>query len=388
MAMRLVPTFPTKKFVDPNDPTQGQTLDALMLRQKNLLAQQPQTPEKIASPWQGAALMASGLVNSIQQVQASKQETAGRDLLAQAMAQRDPVTGDITPQAQQTILKLDPDLGYKVISDAVNAARERTINEREKQETIETEKRNRNSWGPVPPEVAAARGIKDPSGFQYNVLTGDIEPIDKSAKTNIDLGGDSLDKELGKKTGEVWSGYQEGANVAGGMKREMEVLNELLKLAPQGPLVGKLQEMFPGVNSAGAAAQSIIKRLAPSMRVSGSGSTSDIEYAGMLRSLQNLGNYPEANAFIGAMITAKADIDIQRGAIVDQYTIDHDQAKAVAALNALNRQSIMTPQLRKLIEAVGPDAATQPDAGGGGGGGGGGGTPAKTKEDILKELGL
>jgi hypothetical protein len=118
--------FVTKKTVDPNDPTSGQTLDALMLRQKMLLQQsQEAAPKQIQSPWQGAALLGNTLVNSLQQSRAMEQEKGGRELLAKAITtMRDPTTGDLTPQGQATIMKLDPDIGYKFIADTITARRE------------------------------------------------------------------------------------------------------------------------------------------------------------------------------------------------------------------------------------------------------------------------
>jgi hypothetical protein len=121
--MRLFPSFGTKKTVDPNDPTSGQTLDALMLRQKSLLQQAPEAPKQIASPWQGAALLGNTLVNSLQQSRAMEQEKAGRDLMAKTIAGINYDTG-ITPEQSATLMRLDPDTGLKFISDAITARRE------------------------------------------------------------------------------------------------------------------------------------------------------------------------------------------------------------------------------------------------------------------------
>jgi hypothetical protein len=121
--MRLIPTSITQKTIDPNDPTGGMTLDALMQRQKQLVQSRPEVPAQIASPWQGAALMANTFVNSLGQVRAQQQEKAGRDLMAQTIAGIDPVKG-ATPEQQATMMRLDPDTSMKYIADAMQARRQ------------------------------------------------------------------------------------------------------------------------------------------------------------------------------------------------------------------------------------------------------------------------
>jgi flagellar biosynthesis GTPase FlhF len=245
----------------------------------------------------------------------------------------------------------------KIAGEQRTHTQEEIVNEREKQEEIEKEKRNRNQYIPLTPEVAAQYGIKDPSGFQYNTLTKEVEPIDKSAKTTIDLGGSSLEKELGTQVGKNWGGYLKAATTSAGTMQDMELVKQLLPMAPQGPIIGDIAKAFPGISSAGAAFQSIVNRVAPTLRVEGSGATSDIEYDGMVRSLPNLSNRPEANALIAGMMQAKAQINIERGKIIQQYMVDHDQTKAQAAMAVLDSKSIMTPELQRLISQVGPAGA-------------------------------
>lgn len=120
--MRLIPTSITQKMVDPANPTGGLTLEALVARQKALRDASPVAPAQIASPWQGAAFMANSFVNSLQQKQAMDQETAGRQALAQAMSGVDYTTG-ANPQQIAEISKYDPDLGQRMVADAIGAAR-------------------------------------------------------------------------------------------------------------------------------------------------------------------------------------------------------------------------------------------------------------------------
>ena len=194
--------------------------------------------------------------------------------------------------------------------------------------------------------------------------------VNSGSVTNINMPNESqgaLNKELAKNEAGIWSAYMQQGSKAASAKADLSMLQEVLQYAPQDPITGRLAQAFPGFSSAGAAASSIIKRVAPTLRVEGSGSTSDIEYAGMLDSLPSLQNYPEANAAILSMMQAKADIDMQRSQIISGF-LNSDQSPeqarvARAQLSELNGRSIMTPQLQQIIGNLG---------GGGGGDVGGG----------------
>lgn len=177
--------------------------------------------------------------------------------------------------------------------------------------------------------------------------------------TTVNVGG-SAQSELSKKTdaeeatalGAILKALPKAAAVTA----DLDLLTEVLQYAPQDPISGRIAQLFPGVSSAGAAAQSIIKRVAPSLRVEGSGSTSDIEYKGMLESLPSLVNYPEANMAIAGMMRAKAQLDIERGNIVRQWQ-DSDRSPEATqamrnALTELDTRSIMTPETRRLISGM------------------------------------
>lgn len=121
--MRLIPTSLTQRTVDPNDPTGGMTIDALRARQLALQDATPRAPAQIASPWQGLAFMADRLVNNVQQKQAAAEEAAGRQKLAQIMGGINYDTG-ATPQQIAALETLDPDLGTRMVADAIRARRE------------------------------------------------------------------------------------------------------------------------------------------------------------------------------------------------------------------------------------------------------------------------
>lgn len=206
-------------------------------------------------------------------------------------------------------------------------------------------------------QEAASFGL-DPKK-SYNVTTG----ADGTKATAIGGGGVSvtvggegepsdgeLRKTLMKSEGELWGSYLTAGNNSAGTAQDMELLGQLIEFAPQGPIEGNLARMFPGVSSAGAAFTSVVSRVAPTLKVPGSGATSDIEYEGMLASLPKLGNQPEANRAIAAMMSAKAQINMDRAEVVSQYQnglIDAPTARQ--AINEIDRRSIMTPEMRRLF---------------------------------------
>lgn len=178
-----------------------------------------------------------------------------------------------------------------------------------------------------------------------------------------DVGGDGdLRKKLSEGEGKRWSDLQAAGVTAAGLNQDLGVLDELIKIAPQGPVIGRLAEYFPEGTDAGAAFQSIISRAAPGLRVEGSGATSDIEYNGMLASLPRMRNSPEANRLILETMRAKSDINIRRAQIVNDFQNDVISAsQARERLNSLNQQSILSPGLKAILGAAGNDEAPKAD---------------------------
>jgi hypothetical protein len=176
-----------------------------------------------------------------------------------------------------------------------------------------------------------------------------------------DAGEKKQREAAGAKEGERWDAMEASGSVAGTQKQQLLVLDDLIKIAPQGPITGRLAEMFPGFTSAGAAFNSITKSIAPTLRTPGSGSTSDIEYEGMLNSLARLSNNPDANQLINDMMKAKADINIERADVVTAWRNEELTSKqARSKLSELNKRSIMTPKMRKMLDDVGGAEANDP----------------------------
>lgn len=250
------------------------------------------------------------------------------------------IDADTTLNDQQKVLfKANPDLYAKRFSPA--AYRPLTAEER-------------TTFG-IKPEVPAYMTAEGPK-----VLGG--------GGTTVNIGGDTdadakMREELNKKRGADLAKYQAAANTSAGSLQDFQVLDELITMAPQGPVTGRLAQTFPGVSSAGVLFNSFVNRIAPTLRVEGSGATSDIEYEGMLRSLPSLVNKPEANSAISEVFKQKAEINLKRGDIITQY--ENGQITAAQMrdqLNTLNRQSILSPRLKQMIGDMG--GGPRPVAGG------------------------
>lgn len=210
-------------------------------------------------------------------------------------------------------------------------------------------------------------GEEATKSFQQDVNTKEWKPVVSGGgtqiTTNLPGGGDKLDERLDINEGDTWTGFQNSRNVAGASQNDFRMMGELIKMAPQGPIMGTLASLpiLKNFSNAGVAFNSIVKRIAPTMRVAGSGSTSDLEYQGMLDSLSALQNYPEANSLILGMMQAKAALDMERGNIVDQYrngafSPDPQQNKILARqkLSEISNRNIEPPELKALREkAVG-----------------------------------
>jgi hypothetical protein len=174
---------------------------------------------------------------------------------------------------------------------------------------------------------------------------------------------EALRKKLMEAEGVAWGDYLKAGSTASGMRQDMELLGQVIEMAPQGPVTGRLAEAFPGVSDAAGVFQSVVKRIAPSLRVEGSGAQSDIEYNGFLQSLPSLSNRPEANRAIKTFLEAKAAINMERGQVIQQYQNGEiDAASARMKIKDIDSRSIMSPELEGLLGAMdgGAGAAAAP----------------------------
>ena len=132
-------------------------------------------------------------------------------------------------------------------------------------------------------------------------------------------------------------------------------------MAPSGPITGRLAEAFPEFNDVTALRQSIVKRVGPTLRVEGSGATSDLEFKAMLNALGSLKNSPEANQAIYAVMMQKQRYNLERANIVRQYqTQKITLQNANDALAALEGQSTIPAAVQSILENYRQDDAPAP----------------------------
>lgn len=140
--------------------------------------------------------------------------------------------------------------------------------------------------------------------------------------TTINLGEKGkekfFEKLYGAKGAELGKQMEAGAK-ATEVNYDLQVLFELADEAPSGAIKGRFAEMFPEFNDFSAVRQSIIKRVAPTLRVEGSGSTSDIEFEGMIAGLGKLTNSQEANKAIVGIMMEKNNFNIARARIINDW---------------------------------------------------------------------
>lgn len=353
------------QMVPASIPSQGPVVDPADVARREALAAELQERSAGIQPiehWtQGAAQLANALAGGLIGRKAAKEKTGNNKILAEALG--DFTQGELSPDRLDQIMALNPELGmqlYQSQQERADALDQRAW-EREKLTAGQT--KPNDVWRPLTANEAAAYGLDPKGGYQING-NNEVKQIGGNGTTvNIDGGSGALMKKLGEKTGELWSTYDQAATVAGSMGQDFQLLDELIKVAPQGPIEGRLAQAFPGVSTAGDAFQSIVKRVAPSLRVPGSGSTSDIEYEGMLQSLPSLANQPAANAMIASMMKAKAQINMERGQIVSRFATGAiDETTARQQMADLNQRSIMTPEMQQALAGITGDQTGQPAA--------------------------
>lgn len=188
-----------------------------------------------------------------------------------------------------------------------------------------------------------------------------IQNYDPSAPTR------DLSKKLSEKEAERWDSIQLQGQKAASIKGNVEALREIAGTVDPSVASRVLAERFPQFSTAGAAFAGVAQGLAPDLRVPGVGSQSDIEYAGALARVGKLSNDPQGNQVLWEIMTAKADLDMARAAVIDRFQgseqTQADAAQARRDLAVLSQKSILTPRARQILSRVPPDPASGNRAG-------------------------
>lgn len=194
----------------------------------------------------------------------------------------------------------------------------------------------------------------------YNIEFGpDDKPvrITPVGKTQFNLGGNNdpskkIDERLFTKMGETFEQYLDIGNKSAAIMTDLRVLESLVPVQPSGTIPGTVARMFPQLDNAAAMRQSIVSRIAPLLRVEGSGSTSDIEFEAMLNSYGSLLNSPEANSAILSIFRMKQEFNVARAAIVRRYITSTDPNKvniAMEEMASLESQSEIPDAISNVI---------------------------------------
>jgi uncharacterized protein (TIGR02594 family) len=154
-------------------------------------------------------------------------------------------------------------------------------------------------------------------------------------KTTINT-GERADAEFSKKfagaNAERWGEYLKQSDVAKGRMSDIEIMREASRnLGSQGVAANVKATFGPYLEAAGIDVnglsdiqtwEAVTKRIAPTLRVAGSGSTSNIEYEGMLKGLGPLSNNPVAREAILNTFEASSRNEIERGRIASLLATD------------------------------------------------------------------
>lgn len=164
---------------------------------------------------------------------------------------------------------------------------------------------------------------------------------------NIDQKGEGeFEKEMSKGQAKRWNGYIAEGNAAERKLVDINTMREIhQRIGSQGAaanvkeIVGPYAEAL-GVNINGLsdiqAYSQVIQRLAPQQRAEGSGSTSDIEFKGFIKSLPTLSQHPAAREVGLNTMEALTRDDIARGEIASRLaTKEITRKDAEKALRAL-----------------------------------------------------
>lgn len=155
--------------------------------------------------------------------------------------------------------------------------------------------------------------------------------LKKAGKTEINLdtkGESEFDKEFSKPQAKRWNSYIESGQAAQRKLVDIGSMREISqRMGSQGAAANVKEAIGPyaealGVNVEGLsdiqAYSSIVQRLAPQQRAEGSGSTSDIEFKGFLKSLPTLTQNPAAREATLNTMEALTRDEMARGEIASR----------------------------------------------------------------------
>lgn len=169
----------------PSSTGEALTLDALMARQKQAAAMQGEAMQQpVQNIPQGLAQMAWSVVSALQERRAGNELAQGQQEVAQAMSGLNYDTGELSPEAMQTLWQRDPASAMEMAKTAM---------------TLRASKAKQDVYGPViTGEQAKALNLDPTKSYQLNKSTGQYDAIGGGG---ITIGtGEKLSEALVKDT--------------------------------------------------------------------------------------------------------------------------------------------------------------------------------------------
>lgn len=194
-------------------------------------------------------------------------------------------------------------------------------------------------------KMAQAQGYKG-TILEYEKEKAAAGAARTNVTTNVAAGEKEFEKELSKGQAKRWNDMIESGGAASKKLVDINTMREISQRAGSqgatadfkraiGPYAEALGIKIDGLSDVQAYDQ-VIQRLAPQQRASGSGSTSDIEFEGFLRSLPALNQDPAAREVGLNTMEALTRDDIARGDIASRLaTREITRVQAEKELRAL-----------------------------------------------------
>ena len=193
-----------------------------------------------------------------------------------------------------------------------------------------------------PERVQLLKALKD----RPDLLAIETE-LAKARGTTVTVGGEKkFNEKLDEGQAKRWNGYIETGQAARRKLVDIDTMRDIhQRIGSQGAAAGIKEAIGPyaevlGINIDGLsdiqAYSQVIQRLAPQQRAEGSGSTSDIEFKGFLKSLPTLTQNPAAREIGLNTMEALARDEVARGEIAQSLAIGEiDRKQAEIKLRAL-----------------------------------------------------
>lgn len=339
------PVQPPVGIVDPNEIARREAI-------ARALQEQAAGMQDIQSPWQGVNQVAQAVVGGLGEQRASQEKAANQKALIEAISG----TSDGSPLSQDKlamVMALSPELGMSMMQDQQGQAEE-AANRQKAAEALSQMGMNEQAQAVMSGALSLddasnmlMKGWEKPAGPEYAPLSQEevqqlgLPPgsYQRGANGKIDaIGGGGVtvntgdnSSAFGKKADETaavrMSDYVTGGNDAANFTGDLMTLADLGKqintgksaqiMAALGPYAEALGANIEGLDEA-QAFNAIVARMAPQMRMPGSGASSDFDARQFLMSLPSLGNDPEGNQIIIQTFQAIQDRKMAAAQIAQQ----------------------------------------------------------------------